>query len=498
MELLIFNKKCVIIYYYGIMELFCFFAGLRAAKNIIYIRQIGSLRRASEREYYKNMEFLKSCQLALMLFLSGGCAVLALLVLFSKSIPKNIRLSLGYMETCSALLLIADRYSYIYRGDVSELGYFMVRLCNFSVFFLFLCLTDGFNRYLKYILSDNNDTKKAPALLKAADVLVMIGMVMLVISHFTGFYYYFDEFNRYQRGAGIAWGFALPLAILIFQLAAIIRDRQKLSKGVFVSIMMFATVPFIASCVQLFTYGLSLINISTVGLATVLYIISLKALNERLTAARKHEIQMLKEEQELMQMMFDQTTSALADAIDAKDKYTHGHSRRVADYSVKIAEYAGMTQTECREIYYAALLHDVGKIGIAEDIITKNSKLTDDEFESIKNHPVIGRQILANISISPYLSIGASYHHERYDGKGYPYGLKGEDIPEIARIIAVADTYDAMASKRSYRDPLPQHIVREEIAKASGTQLDPEYAEIMLHLIDLDKDYQMVEKVTEN
>ncbi len=184
---------------------------------------------------------------------------------------------------------------------------------------------------------------------------------------------------------------------------------------------------------------------------------------------------------------------ALASAIDAKDKYTHGHSARVAEYARKLAKMNGKSEEECDEIYYAALLHDVGKIGISERIITKDGKLTKEEYEEMKKHPLLGAQILQQISEFPYLSIGAFGHHERYDGKGYPQGLKATDIPEAARIIAVADAYDTMTSKRSYRDPIPQQIVREEIVKGTGTQFDPVYARIMLHLIDEDLEYDMQE-----
>ena len=144
-------------------------------------------------------------------------------------------------------------------------------------------------------------------------------------------------------------------------------------------------------------------------------------------------------------------------------------------------------------VYYTALLHDVGKIGISDHIINKKGRLNDEEYAEIKKHPVIGNQILSTISEYPYLSIGAHYHHERYDGKGYPEGLKGGEIPQIARIIAVADAYDAMTSKRSYRDAIPQHIVREEFAKGTGMQFDPEFARIMIHMIDLDGEYKMQE-----
>lgn len=202
------------------------------------------------------------------------------------------------------------------------------------------------------------------------------------------------------------------------------------------------------------------------------------------------------EENKTTQRMFEQTATALVNAIDAKDAYTHGHSSRVADYSRKIAEMSGKSKKECDEIYYTALLHDVGKIGIPVDIINKVGKLTNEEYEIIKQHPGMGAQILESISECPYLMTGALYHHERYDGKGYPKHLKGKDIPEAARIVAVADAYDAMTSQRSYRDAIPQHIVREELVKGMGTQFDPEFAKIMIHLIDLDGEYKMQECIS--
>lgn len=207
------------------------------------------------------------------------------------------------------------------------------------------------------------------------------------------------------------------------------------------------------------------------------------------------EIRLLKEEQEKMQMMFEQTAAALANSIDAKDEYTRGHSERVAKYSEILARRAGKSYLECKEIYYAALLHDVGKIGVPDYIINKPGRLTDEEYETIKKHTVIGSQIFSSISSTEYLSVGARYHHERYDGKGYPEGLKGKEIPELARIISVADVYDTMTSKRSYRDPLKQSEVRNEILKCTGTQFDPVYARIMLELIDSDIDFVMREKL---
>jgi len=188
-----------------------------------------------------------------------------------------------------------------------------------------------------------------------------------------------------------------------------------------------------------------------------------------------------------------EVVSALAEAIDAKDTYTNGHSSRVAKYSKMIAAQLDYPETEQNEIYMMGLLHDVGKIGVPDEVINKPGRLTDEEFALIKTHPVIGSKILGSIKENPRLATGARWHHERYDGKGYPDGLSGESIPEEARIIAVADAYDAMTSRRSYRGIMPQETVRGEIEKGIGTQFDPRFAKIMINLIDEDKDYTMRE-----
>ncbi len=190
-----------------------------------------------------------------------------------------------------------------------------------------------------------------------------------------------------------------------------------------------------------------------------------------------------------LERLTNQAMKTLAGTIDAKDKYTNGHSIRVAEYSREIARRLNMSDKEQDDIYYMGLLHDIGKIGVPDEIINKTSRLTDEEYGIIKTHPSIGADILRNMSEMPGIATGARWHHERYDGRGYPDGLKGEDIPVVARIIGVADAYDAMTSNRSYRDVLPQSVVRDEIEKGMGTQFDPVLAEVMLQIIDEDVNY---------
>ena len=188
-----------------------------------------------------------------------------------------------------------------------------------------------------------------------------------------------------------------------------------------------------------------------------------------------------------------QVVEALAAAIDAKDHYTNGHSDRVAEYARQISKRYGYSEKKQDEIYMMGLLHDVGKIGIPDSVINKPDKLTDEEYEIIKQHPATGANILSKAKEMGRMAIGAHWHHERYDGKGYPDGLVGTDIPDEARIIAVADSYDAMTSRRSYRDVLSQDVVRKEIERGKGTQFDPVFADIILQMIDEDKEYQMRE-----
>lgn len=191
----------------------------------------------------------------------------------------------------------------------------------------------------------------------------------------------------------------------------------------------------------------------------------------------------IRHQQEKTNRLFMDTVIALSDAVDAKDRYTSGHSKRVACVAMCLAERLGKSGEEQDEIYFAGLLHDIGKIGIPREIINKPGKLTDEERDIINIHPVTGFHILKGISEVPKIAVAARFHHERYDGKGYPNGLKGEDIPEIARIIGVADTYDAMASNRSYRKKLPKEVIIEELKRVRGSQLDPVVTDAMLELL---------------
>lgn len=204
--------------------------------------------------------------------------------------------------------------------------------------------------------------------------------------------------------------------------------------------------------------------------------------NEVEKQTKKAEMRRKKVEQLSLQMV-----QTLASTIDAKDKYTKGHSIRVSEYSAMLAKAAGLKKEEVDNIKYAALLHDIGKIGVADSVLNKPGKLTDSEYEVIKSHTVIGSEILSNISTIETAREVARHHHERYDGNGYPDKIKGDGIPYEARIVCIADAYDAMNSRRIYRNNLTKEKIRQELVEGRGKQFDPEYLDVFLELFDADK-----------
>jgi len=197
----------------------------------------------------------------------------------------------------------------------------------------------------------------------------------------------------------------------------------------------------------------------------------------------KNKTERLRARQERYHSITESALRTIAKTIDAKDSYTNGHSYRVAQYSRELAERMGWKGDDLENLYYTALVHDIGKIGVPDRILTKKGHLDSDEYKTIQQHPSIGYEILKEFSDIPNISVGAKYHHERYDGTGYVDGLKGENIPLVSRIIAVADAYDAMSTPRVYRDALSEEEIIREIKEGAGSQFDPYVSEILLEMI---------------
>ena len=192
----------------------------------------------------------------------------------------------------------------------------------------------------------------------------------------------------------------------------------------------------------------------------------------------------LKESQEQLKTAYLESIQTLRYTVEAKDKYTRGHSDRVSEYSVLIGKYMNLPEEDLEILRIGGLFHDIGKIGIPDAILLKDSKLTDEEYSEIKNHPSIGKHILSNAKIFENIIPIVLHHHEKFNGNGYPEKLSGQNIPLHARITAIADTFDAMTSKRSYRNALSLDVVREELINCSGTQFDPEILKVFLDILD--------------
>ena len=415
--------------------------------------------------------------------LIGICVTLIAFTCITSSLSKKRKILLTFIAVFSIILLSMVMVASLYNGSATDTGLRIAKICKFLNFMMYPMVLGTFNQYLKDLLSYEGGVETTPKALWAADFAVMVEAMMIIISQFTGLYYTYDATNTYVRGRWYGLSFIAPVFVLVFQLIAVISIRDKMSKKLRLPIILFLAAPIIASVFQLKTH-IPITIISIIVMTAALYCFSILETNKMLASAHKQEIELLKEHQKKVNEVIMQTTLALAEAIEAKDSYTNGHSKRVAEYSKMIAERVGKNEEECESIYITALLHDIGKIGIPEKIINKRGKLTPEEYEVIKSHPLIGRSILSKITANPELVVGASFHHERFDGKGYPFGLFGHEIPETARIIAVADTYDAMNSERSYRGRLSMKKIKQELKDGAGTQFDPDFANIMVDMIE--------------
>ena len=439
------------------------------------------------------LEFIQRYQVYIMMSLSSVCFVLALLAFITKTLPKKRKFALVYIELSASMLLFFDRLSYFYSGDMTDFGFWMTRITNFIVFMVTLAFLHATNCYIADLSMNELNLKRFPTRLRIGEAFLMIGWFLVIVSQFTGFYYYFDENNVYHRGPGFTVSYIIPFVILALQLSVMINYYKRLNNVLRLSMGLFFTLPIIAAVMQFFYYGISFINISIVGAGIVLYIFAIKDVNDQVEQEKKLELDKVKAERTRLQKGFDEAATAIANAVDSRDEWSKGHSVRVADYSRRIAIRAGLGEQACHEVYYAGLLHDIGKIGLPETLVRKGSDANEADRKAFRQHTVIGGQILEDVKDYPYLPDAAKYHHERYDGNGYPEGLVGEHIPLYARIVKVADVYDFMTSHKKNRSAYPQGKVRETFVTGAHKQFDPKFAGIMVELIDEDTEYLMRE-----
>ena len=430
------------------------------------------------------VDLIRAYQLNVMLLLCGVCGTMVCLLLMTRFLSESRKRSLIIVELLALFLLFFDRLSYIYRGDPSHTGYIMVRLSNFFVFFLTSGIVFGFNIYLSDYLMDEGKMRSLPFRLKAVGSVSVLGMALAVIAAFSNLYYYFDEANVYHRSRGFLIAYIIPVVCPLIQYTVIREYKKVFGKLIYISLALYIFVPIICGILQIFAYGISMVNIAISSVSIALYIFAYIDMNDTVERAHKIEIQNMQNEKVKMQRLFDQTAKAFVSAIEKRDDFNKGNAVKIANYAKQIAQLSGKEADECERVYYTALLHDVGMIGIPDRVIKGEADPTKEDYELMRQKPIIGREILSSITEYPYLSVGAYYSHERYDGTGYPEGIKGEDIPEIARIVAVADAYVTMTTKKRYREARPDFVAREEFIKGGGVKFDPKFADIMVGIID--------------
>ena len=212
-----------------------------------------------------------------------------------------------------------------------------------------------------------------------------------------------------------------------------------------------------------------------------------------------HEIKKINEKlsdtYQKLQNSYLESIQTLRYTVEAKDSYTRGHSDRVSEISVLLGKHLGLSEKDLENLKLGGLFHDIGKIGVPDIILQKNSRLTDDEYSQIKQHPNIGIHILSNATIFNDILPIVEYHHEKFDGTGYPKKLAENDIPYLARIAAIADSFDAMASRRAYRDSLPLEVIISEFERCKGSQFDPQMADVFLDI--LNNHYEEIREIQE-
>ena len=440
-------------------------------------------------------DFIVDHQLNILLAMCGACGICAFFVYISNSLSGYKKRDLILVELAATGLLLFDRGATIFDGQTGEMAYWMVRICNLAVFLLTLGIIFFFNIYLTDVFAENDDILVTPKMLRVTGALCFVGIVLVILAQFTGMYYTFDANNTYQRAPLFFISYIFPVVVPILQISFVIQYYKKIHRGVRLSLLLFPLIPMVASFFQFALYGLMLTDMALSFASIQLYVMALMDTNASLEKTRKKEIALIMREEKTVYNLFRQIVTAFVSAIDAKDSYTRGHATRAAGYARRLAELSGKDEETCDAAYFSALLHDVGKISLPDKLLKKRGHMTEEEHRLFDEHVIRGRDILSGITEFPYLQEVAHYHHERYDGTGIPDGISGEDIPELARLVTLADAYDGMSSFREDREPLPQQTIREEIVKETGKRFDPAYAKQMLQMIDEDIDYKLRERL---
>ncbi len=328
--------------------------------------------------------------------------------------------------------------------------------------------------------------------------VLVVYIIMILINPFTKILYYFDESHLYQFGTLYYVNYFAPIVFLLYMIKPLAQNIRKFTAKQILANFSFIACQTLFSFLQMLLFPNILLTCFGTSLSMLMILFSLETPDfvelEYLKKNLEKEVSVKTAEVEELSL---QTILALAQVLDAKDEYTRGHSARVAVYSREIARAIGYSEEELVNIYNGAFLHDIGKIGVPDAILNKPGRLTDDEYDVIKSHTLIGSEILTKVKSLPKAEYIARHHHERYDGHGYPDGLMADNISMDARIVAVADAYDAMNTSRVYRSKLDPEAIKYELEKNKGKQFDPwlinVFVDLMTH-VDLDAMCQIAEE----
>ena len=421
------------------------------------------------------------------------CLILLFYQLIERRSNNKTNKWFTFMVLCNSAMLVGDLCDWTLGGIPGAFPYYAQGIFSIVVYFaasglLLFSLYGWLISYIRQKIDISPNWLRVGIALSAIQVLIALAAPIIRIA-------YIDADNYYQRGKLFPLTQVCPYIVYVLSLYLMIRYRRAFKKRERIYLGIFIVIPLFAELIQVMTYKYSTLNVAcSLGLIMVFtFIQSERKLDDEYKVRGQiiDENKRLEELQQYQENLSSQLIDVLCSTVEAKDQYTRGHSQRVAQYAREIMYRMGGDEKVLQEVYYIGLLHDVGKISIDDSIINKKGRLTEEEYEQIKLHTVAGYQILKHVDVIPDLAIGARWHHERYDGTGYPNGLAGDNIPLIARIISVADAYDAMTSNRSYHKIMPQSVVREEISRGMGRQFDPAIARIMLEMIDEDIQYDM-------
>ena len=371
-------------------------------------------------------------QLDIMLFLCGACGIMTILLAFTRFLPRSRKAIMIQMELVAFFLLFFDRLAYIYAANPSNIGYYMVRVSNFFVFFFTSYVVLAFAVFLTdWLLSEGKLTGISKRLRFVA-VVATCGMGMAVISAFTNLYYYFDETNKYHRGRFFLVSYIIPVICPLICLSVVIQYRKKFSKLLYAALLIYIILPLVCGILQIFTYGISIVNMAMVIVSIMLYIFTYLDINNEVVRAHEKELRNIQDLREKALEMFDRTMKEVVSEIEEKSGLDKGNSALSAEYAKKVAENCEKSEEFCQEVYFDTLFRSVGLSGVMDKVID----------------------------------------------------LKEEEVKDMQRIEEVCCDYVRMTTSGEDRNAMPDYMAREILVREAGEKYDLAFANLMVKVID--------------